>query len=204
MRNLFVNIFAAVLLIGCSSLSTEPPVNYNLTGHWKLNNALSDSPNLASLGRGAGRRNPGAGNRSRGEGGRGQGRGPQGGGRTGGRQRGGVGTGTQIPVVVQVLAATEMNIEQNDDSMGVDYKSGIYRDVGWGERKRGQLVVTSGWKEDDLVIETKGGRSPIEEIYVLSDDGARLTVLVELDGGKNDMVFTRVFDKQEAPRGSEI
>jgi hypothetical protein len=195
-------LISVATLLGCSSLATEPPPNYNLTGDWQLNNALSDSPNLAAMGKGSGQRKRGARGQGSGQGGnekgRGQGRGQRGGGNGGGPPSGSTGRGSQTPVSIQVLIANEMSIEQNDESMGIEYSGSNYRDVSWGERKRGQLTIETGWKENNLVIKTEGSRLPIEETYILSEDGSRLTVVIELDGGKKGMTFTRVFEKTTA------
>lgn len=203
-RPLLTLLISVAMLAGCSSLSTEPPPSYNLTGDWQLNNALSDSPNLAALGKGSGPRKRGAQRQGSGQGGgekgRGQGRGQRSGGNGGGGTGGGPTSGSprggsQAPVSVQVLIATEMSIEQNFESMGVEYNGSHYRDISWGERKRGQLTIETGWQDNNLVIKTEGSRLPIEETYILSEDGSRLTVVIELDGGKDGKTFTRVFEK---------
>ena len=86
--------------------------------------------------------------------------------------------------------------------MGLTYDGTNYKDVSWGERKRGYLTVNAGWDKADLVVKTEGGRWPIEETYTLSEDGNRLRIVVELDGGKNNRTFTRVYDKQPAASAS--
>ena len=48
------------------------------------------------------------------------------------------------------------------------------------------------------MIKTEGSRFPIEGTYILSEDRARLTVITELDGDKDDKTFTRVFEKSTA------
>ncbi|MFT6432334.1 MAG: hypothetical protein ACJAVI_000369 [Candidatus Azotimanducaceae bacterium] len=202
MRALLTLFLSVATLMGCSSLATEPPPNYSLTGDWQLNNALSDSPNLAAIGKGSGQRKRSTrgqgGGHGGGEKGRGQGRGQRGGSNGGGPPSGIAGRSNQAPVSIQVLIANEMSIEQNDESMGIEYNGSNYRDVSWGERKRGQLNIETGWKENNLVIKTEGGPLPIEETYILSEDGSRLTVIIELEGGKDDKTFTRVFDKVTA------
>jgi len=200
MRYLLLLLVVLSLLPGCSSLSTEPPLNYNLTGQWQLNVALSDSPNLAALARSSGRRSSDAGGRKRQRGGvgSGTGRGQKNGGRSGGLSKTGTTNGNHSPLMVQVLIATQMSIEQNEESMGIDYAGLDYRDVSWGEHKREELTINTGWHEGNLVIMTEGGRLRVEETYILSDDGSRLTAIVELEGGKNDQVFTRVFERENA------
>lgn len=75
------------------------------------------------------------------------------------------------------------------------FDSAPYRDVSWGQRIRGEETINAGWQERDLVIQTNGGRLPVLERYTLSDDGGRLTVVVELNGGRDNQRYTRVFEK---------
>jgi len=185
---------------GCASLSTETPADYDLTGQWQLIAAISDSPNLAALGKSRGsargpaaQRQPQGGRRGGGQRSGGRGRS---GGQTGGPPTGSVGGGRNVPVTVAVLVAKTLDIEQNTESMGVSYDGTNYRDVSWGERKRGFLTVDAGWNKDkQLVINTQGDRFPIKELHILSDDRSRLTIMVELDGGKDNMTFKRVFER---------
>ena len=61
--------------------------------------------------------------------------------------------------------------------------------------------MDAGWNNDDqLVIETKGGRFAVEEVLSISSDKSRLVVLVELNGGKDNMVFKRVYERVVAQR----
>ena len=45
-----------------------------------------------------------------------------------------------------LLVAREMRIEQDARSMGIEYARGSYRDVTWGERRRGVSWGRCGWK----------------------------------------------------------
>ncbi len=206
-----------LVMAGCASLSTTPPENYDLSGVWQLNNALSDSPALAGLnrkqqasrgGRGKAQGRP-TGSRPGGGGGRGGG--GRGGGSNGGgknKQGGAPGSGAQAPVrggTVQIMSlqATTIEIEQSVESMGMEFDGTHYRDVSWGERKRGELTVDSGWKDGDLIINSKGGRMPVVERYVLSNNGTRLTIYIELDGGRDDLSFKRVYEKTAVTASSE-
>lgn len=181
---------------GCANLSLVPPDQYNLTGQWQLNAAISDSPSLAGLFKS---RQGAGGQRSRPQGG-GRAGPPPDGGKAGGRGRGGqnpggaMGVGARQPKIPS-LQAKQIDIEQNVESMGLKFDGVNYTDVSWGKRKRGELTITSGWKDRDLIVKTAGGRIAIEERYVLSLDGQRLTLFVDLDGGRDDLSFKRVFEK---------
>lgn len=187
---------------GCAGLSLVPPDDYNLAGQWQLNAAISDSPSLAGLfkarqGAGGQRARPQGGGRAGPPPGGGRDGGKGGGQGRGGKNSGGVmgmGMGPGRPKVPS-LEAKQIDIELDVESMGIKFDGANYADVSWGKRKRGELTITSGWKERDLIVKTMGGRVALEERYVLSSDGQRLTLFIELDGGRDDLSFKRVFEK---------
>lgn len=194
-------------LCGCAGIDLDetPPQNFDMSGAWQLNFALSDSPSLAGIARGKARGQAGGRPQRQGRGappgGGGQGRGQrrrQGGGQPGGQRgqnqsnRSGRGTGGYR---VAILEHDEVVIQQDYESMGMSFDRAPYRDVSWGKRVRGEETINAGWQDRELVIQTKGGRVPIVERYSLSEDGNRLTVLVELNRGRNDLTFKRVFEK---------
>lgn len=92
-----------------------------------------------------------------------------------------------------VLRAQELRIEQSRDSMGIRYDGKDYRDVSWGERRRGLWEVKAGWYEGSLLILSEARDAKARETLTLSADGARLTVDVEVHSGDDDVVVTRVF-----------
>lgn len=91
-----------------------------------------------------------------------------------------------------LLVTTEMRIEQDAHSMGIDYARGSYRDVTWGERRRGVWEVRAGWYEGDLHIYSKAPDASAAEIWHLSEDGQRLEVNIDVRSGRQ-MQFRRVF-----------
>lgn len=202
-HRLWLIILLTPLIYGCASLSTVPPEQFDLSGEWRLNSALSDSPILNSRNRGDAAKGRQDGNRGAtgqrpprqrpgGDNGR-----P---GRSGGTAqaasgRGGAGGRKGGNVRVGALESNSLEIEQSEESMGMQFDHGVYRDVSWGERVRGRVTVNSGWDERVLVIRSKGGPVPVVERYSLSADGQRLSVAIELNGGRNEMSFLRVFDR---------
>jgi len=95
----------------------------------------------------------------------------------------------------QVLRADKLTIEQNIDSMGLDYQPGVYRDVTWGERQRGLWEVLAGWEEQQLVIISKARNMRVEErLQLVSPD--LLEVRVYIDAGGEQLEFLRVFNRQ--------
>lgn len=95
-----------------------------------------------------------------------------------------------------VLAAREMRIEQGPRSMGVRYDGRRYRDVSWGSRRDGLWEVRAGWHEGRLVILSDADDADARETFVLSADGRRLRVEVELASGGDDLSSTRVFARR--------
>jgi hypothetical protein len=166
-----------VLVAGCSNLATTAPQGKDLSGHWILNHEQSDP--LPAI------------NPSRGRGG------TQREGRT--RRGRGVGGGFVDPSFqFPVLATQEMVIEQDASSMGIDYGGGSYRDVSWGERERGRFDVDAGWNEDgNLVVRMQSDDIDYKETYRLSEDGARLTLRIEISGEHlSDVDFVRSYDRK--------
>ena len=95
----------------------------------------------------------------------------------------------------QVLRADKLTIEQNRDSMGLDYQPGVYRDVSWGERQRGLWEVQAGWEEQQLVIISKARNMRVEErLQLISPDLLEVRVNIDADG--EQLEFLRVFNRQ--------
>ncbi len=92
----------------------------------------------------------------------------------------------------QVLRADKIEIEQNRNSMGIQYHPGVYRDLTWGERQRGLWEVYAGWEETDLVIISKANDMLVTER--LGRKGNRLWVVVTVDADGEERSFTRVFN----------
>ena len=94
-----------------------------------------------------------------------------------------------------VVRATEMHIEQNDDSMGVEFRPGGYRDVSWGNRQRGRWEVDAGWDEaGNLVIYSRGRDLDVRETIFL-DRQDLMTVVMDVDGDGRRLELTRVFER---------
>ncbi|MCB1684907.1 MAG: hypothetical protein R3E82_11825 [Pseudomonadales bacterium] len=95
-----------------------------------------------------------------------------------------------------VLFAERMQIEQNRDSMGIDFGQGAYRDISWGERDRGPWRVQAGWREGQLHVYSRTHDASSRELYSLSPDGQRLTIDIEVDNAGRRQSFTRVFTRR--------
>ena len=94
-----------------------------------------------------------------------------------------------------VLQAHALRIEQNRDSMGINYQPGSYRDVSWGYRERGLWKIYAGWDEQGaLVIDSRGSDIRAIEQHVLRADGL-LEIQVRINADKRDLAVQRVFEK---------
>ncbi|MEQ8485466.1 MAG: hypothetical protein RIB46_14000 [Pseudomonadales bacterium] len=95
-----------------------------------------------------------------------------------------------------VLRATELEIEQGPDSMGISYDGDDYRDVSWGERRRGLWEVRAGWNEGRLLILSKASDADAEEVFTLSPDGSRLTIDTRIRATGDTLAVRRVFGRR--------
>ena len=95
-----------------------------------------------------------------------------------------------------LLVALEMRIEQDARSMGIEYVGGSYRDVTWGERRRGVWKVRAGWHEGALHIYSEAPDTSAVEIWQLSEDGRSLLINIEVEGERTRK-FRRRFRRSE-------
>ena len=106
--------------VGCASvkLSTQVPAGFDLSGQWVLVPELSDeTPDPRKL-------------RARSERKELEHR------KVLSKERARIGSLLFMTQDFPVLLAQRMDIEQNADSMGIEYDRGGYRDVSWGKRTR--------------------------------------------------------------------
>lgn len=92
-----------------------------------------------------------------------------------------------------LLVSREMRIEQDPGSMGIDYEGGSYRDVTWGERRRGVWEVRAGWRDGTLYIYSKAPDISAMETWQLSADGEQLSIQISVRGGAEGGEYRRVF-----------
>ena len=95
-----------------------------------------------------------------------------------------------------LLVTRNLRIEQDAASMGVEYARGSYRDVSWGERRRGIWEVQAGWHEGALHIYSESADTSAHETYQLLDSGQRLSVTVYVDSGGRKQNFSRLFVRE--------
>ena len=90
------------------------------------------------------------------------------------------------------LEARSLRIEQDAQSMGIACDEGTWRDVSWGERRRGLWEVRAGWLEEALVILSEAQDARANESFRLEDDRL-LTIDIELEAGGERIEITRTF-----------
>ena len=95
-----------------------------------------------------------------------------------------------------LLVAQQLRIEQDASSMGVEYGRGKYRDVTWGERRRGVWEVNAGWHEGNLHIFSEASDVSAREVYRLENDGRMLVIDIEVKMTGRTQNFSRVFQRQ--------
>ena len=164
-------------LSGCGSVPLDPeaPTGFDLNGHWVINQALSDPPPNE-------RRLQHEADRSLLEMGR-----------LGQRRR--MGMLAFVTADFPVLASRSMIIEQDPNSMGIRYESGAYRDVSWGERRRGLWEVNAGWTEDGLIIASRADDARATETMRLRQGGRQLAITIEIKSAGDALSVVRVFDR---------
>jgi hypothetical protein len=180
LNRIFTVACLVTMMIGCSGidLDTVNPVGVNLSGQWLVD--FGDSDLVPDL------RNRPPGKPSR----RVQG--------SVNREALRVADGSAFAFIAhdfQVLRADKLTIEQNMDSMGLDYQPGVYRDVTWGERQRGLWEVLAGWEEQQLVIISKARNMRVEErLQLVNPDLLQIRVYIDANG--EQLEFLRVFNRQ--------
>jgi hypothetical protein len=98
-----------------------------------------------------------------------------------------------------VLSAQAMTIEQNADSMGVQFDQGMYRDVTWGKRVRGLWDINVGWDGGTLYIISKANDASAKESMRLEDGGERLAVSVRIEAEGESFSANRIYRRVYLP-----
>ena len=156
----------------CTTIDTNVPSSFDLTGTWLLVSNLSDAaPDADAIRRREDARV------------------------VRGRQTDPSASGAFVAQDFPIVAAERLVIEQDRTSMGVSYGDGVYRDYSWGERTRDFWEIIAGWRDDALVIASERGDIKAEERMSLSDRGTRLTVDVSIRTGGENFRGTRIFER---------
>lgn len=163
----------AFFLPACNTLDPTVPRGFDLTGDWVLDREASDAPpDLEAIRRREDRDV------------------------IRGRQSDAAASAAFAVQDFPVLTATRLEIEQDDESMGVRYDGVVYRDISWGERERDLWKVRAGWDEGDLVIRSVRGNIRGKEAFALEGSGMRLRVTVSIETGGQDVRALRVYRRR--------
>ena len=161
------------LLPACSALDPNVPRGFDLTGDWVLDQEASDAPpDLEAIRRREDRDV------------------------VRGRQSDAAASAAFAVQDFPVLTATRLEIEQDDESMGIRYDGVVYRDITWGERERDLWRVRAGWDEGDLVVRSVRGGTKGREAFALERDGVVLRVTVSIETGGQDVRSVRVYRRR--------
>lgn len=167
--------FGTVFLVvsACSVMDTNVPRGFDLTGDWVLDEGASDAPPDIDAIRRREDRDV-----------------------VRGRQSDAAASASFAVQDFPVLTATRLDIEQDDESMGIRYDGVVYRDITWGERERDLWRVRAGWDEGDLVIRSVRGAVRGREAFALERNGRLLRVTVSIETGGEDVRSVRVFRRR--------
>ena len=165
-------LLAAFGLGACTSLDTNVPASFDLTGRWVLDELASDAPpDLEAIRRREDRQV------------------------ARGRQSNPRGSAAFVVQDFPILRARDLSIEQDAASMGMRFDQGRYRDVSWGERQREFWTVRAGWEDNALVIRSTRGGTAGTETLALEDGGNTLRVSVRVKTEGEDVRAVRVFTR---------
>ena len=170
-----VKLAAAAMLIlclsACGSVQTAQPAGFDLTGRWRLDVARSDPTPRAEMPADI---DP---------------------------MRTGAPPVPFRPGDFPLLGAEELIIEQDQQSMGIEYVGVAYRDVSFGERKWSGWKITAGWN-DEGALEVRMKRGPVHyaETYRLAPDRTRLVIHAMVDTQRGERTITRSFSRVPTAR----
>ena len=196
--------FPAFLVSSDKKQDKAPP---DLSGVWKINEDLSQTPEQGmresrppggSTGGGRGGRRGGMGRRGGGYPGGGAGGAGQPGG-SGGTEGGGAGLDEQDGLLTITWAAPQVTIEYPNNRKRVYFTDGrkVKEDLPGGRAAKIRASWTDGGSLE-VVTKMDNGMTRTE-IFELSNDGRRLFVIIGLEGrGPEPIKFHRVYDKFEA------
>lgn len=205
---IWLGVLASLGAAGCATrLAAQAPKDVDLSGHWVLNESLSDDPgkllekrrermpgdgtHQGPPGGGAG---PAGGRGPMGGGGPMGGNGPKRGGMPGGGMPGG-----SMPAMARLPdAPREMNIRQSAEAMDIETEGSSTRYI-FGQKSvvsvpDGVADRTVGWKGKAFVLETKAPEGPHSTRRYALDPGGRLIVTTEVSGRGPSLKMKEVYE----------
>ncbi len=114
---------------------------------------------------------------------------------------------------LRVGAFSKLVVEASEEVVSVRYNNGQTRELYTDGRELpafegyGIRASTAGWVNGLLVVENESMRGNRVETWTPSDNGQRLFVVTEVDGGERygEISFRRIYDREpEAPTGPTV
>ncbi|MCY3884000.1 MAG: hypothetical protein OXG24_03705 [Gammaproteobacteria bacterium] len=165
-----VAVFAFVY--GCAGINYEIPPSFDLTGSWSLDEDLSDvAPDLTKI-RKSEQRDAIA-----------------------GRRADPTDSSTFIVHDFPVVSSNTMRIEQDAESMGIQFEDAPYVDFKWGRQMRNGWRIEVGWNGDSLVVTKMRDSVRGSETYTLNSAGNILTVKVRVITSADRIVLDRIYTR---------
>ena len=93
-----------------------------------------------------------------------------------------------------ILDAKKIYAELGVDSAGLRYEPGVYRDISFGEKKRGLWSIYAGWEGNEMVILSKASGLSVLERFALIDRN-RLRIAVKIIAEKEERTIVKLFDR---------
>ena len=95
-----------------------------------------------------------------------------------------------------IVGATQLEIQQDEHSIGILYGVGKYRDLVWGLQSRGEWKLDVGWQDRSLIIKSGISHSRGLETYRLDADNQTLQVSVQIRAGSERRTLRRTFTRE--------
>jgi len=173
-----------MLISACAiRLDRVSPAGTDLSGVWILNESASQTVNLQAQGQQVI------------SGGMAAGAGMAGSSAMGGSPAA-MGNGQAGRAITPTIRATQMTIEQNNDSMGIEIPNELYRDIDWGKKEFFRETVNAGWQKNTLIVITESEQSTLTETYQINSNNNILTQTISIDNRRGTSEFVRIFDRK--------
>lgn len=172
--SIFCNSIASAIvlafIVGCTSINYEIPQSFDLTGSWMLDEDSSDlTPDLSKIRKSEQRAV------------------------ITGRQSDPTNSSTFIVHDFPVVASRTMRIEQDSDSMGIQFEDAPYADFKWGRQMRNGWRIEVGWNGESLLITKTRDSVRGSETYTLNSEGNVLSVKVRVVTSADRLVLDRIY-----------
>ncbi len=162
-----------MLLQGCESVSYEIPNNFDLSGRWTLNpNKSDETPDTESIW--LTEQSSVA-----------QGRAPD--------------PTYSASFIVQdfpIVKSDVLLIEQDEESMGIQYQHSPYVDLKWGQQLRDGWLVDVGWNGTALVISKSRESIMGIETLKLGESGNTLEIEIKVSSKSRKFELYRFYEKE--------